>query len=99
MRVGWRQLRPPYAGFDLWWYWHLPRSDPRGRQPLVHWLAGGRHLGLCLRPEVRPFRVLESPPTLCDASAFRGFDADGLVDDTVVAYVRDLSRFAESSPC
>ncbi len=63
----------------------------------MHYLAEGRHHGLAPLPPVLPVR--EVPPTLDRrprrACLFAGFDGDGIVDDYVVAYVRELSRHAD----
>ena len=94
---GWRHLRAPSGHVDLWWYWRTHLDATRDDlNPLVHWLAEGRHLGLPSHPEVGPLREPQPPPAsprrVC---LFAGYDPDGVVDDTVVAYVRELSRFAE----
>ena len=96
--VGWQQLRAPSPDFDLWWYW-LTYLDPSREDlnPLVHWLAEGRHLGHDPLPEVTPLRPENPAPErpvrrIC---LFAAYDGDGIVDDTVVAYVRELSRFAD----
>ena len=98
IRAGWRDLRNPSPAFDVWWYWttHL---DPAGEKvnPFVHYLADGRHRGLAPLPPVLP--VKEVPPARDRrprrACLFAGFDADGIVDDYVVGYVRELSRHAD----
>ena len=97
--LGWRQLRAPSLGFDLWWYWteHL---DPRSEDvnPLIHFLVAGRHSGLS------PLPAVESPrePTRLEPGAavrriclFAAYDEDGLVDDYVVDYLTELGRFAD----
>ncbi len=98
VREGWRHLRNPSERFDVWWYW-LTYLDPASEvvNPLVHYLAEGRLLGHDTVPAVEPLRVPPPPPTggprrIC---LFAGFDGDGIVDEVVVAYVRELSRFAD----
>ena len=63
----------------------------------MHYLAEGRHRGLASLPPVLPVRAV--PPALDRrprrACLFAGFDADGIVDDYVVGYVRELSRHAD----
>lgn len=99
---GWRQLRNPSREFDVWWYWstHLDPST-EGVNPLGHYQSEGARRGLDTRP---PARVNQRPGSghrhplpapvrrIC---LFAGYDRDGLVDDYVVDYVRELSRHAD----
>ncbi|EON24839.1 putative lipopolysaccharide biosynthesis protein [Nocardioides sp. CF8] len=94
---GWRSLRTPSLRFDLWTYWteHLDPTDDTVN-PLLHYLLRGRHDGLAALPTPAPTR----PPTIFDgpprrACLFAGYDRDGLVDATVVAYLTELSRHAD----
>lgn len=94
---GWRSLRTPSLRFDLWAYWaeHLDPTD-EAVNPLLHYLLRGRHLGLAPLPAPTPTR---RPTTLTGtprrACLFAGYDRDGLVDDTVVHYLWELSRHAD----
>lgn len=96
---GWRLLQNPSTRFDLWSYWvdHLdPTQD--GADPLLHWLVVGRHRGLSAVPEPvaprTPTRPAEgtTPRRIC---LFAAHDRDGIVDDYVVTYLRELSRHAD----
>src|SRR5699024_7114004 len=99
-KYGWPTLRNPSADFDVWWYWstHLdPASE--STNPLVHYVLTGRQAGLATRPA--PY-VLDAPGhelprdrAVRRACLFAGYDPDGLIDDTAVAYVRELSRHAD----
>ncbi len=95
---GWRELRNPTPDFDVWWYW-LTYLDPAADDvnPLVHYLAEGRHLGHVTIPPVSPPRDPAVPlgPGARRICLFAGYDTDGVIDETVVAYVRELSRFAD----
>ncbi len=99
-RDGWRELRNPHPEFDVWWYWsqHL---DPATEDvnPLAHYLSVGRGQGLDARPDRHVaqragsgFRLRSSPRRIC---LFAGYDSDGVVDDYVVDYLRELSRHAD----
>lgn len=95
---GWTELRRPRADFDVWWYWatHLDPSS-EDINPFVHWVTEGRSAGLPGAPtsfETRPVRALP-PSGVRRICLFAGFDVDGMVDDHVVAYVRELSRHAD----
>ena len=54
VRYGWRELRNPSPDFDLWWYW-LTYLDPAAElvNPVVHYLAEGRHRGHATVPAGR----------------------------------------------
>lgn len=101
-RSGWKELRNPHRDFDVWWYWstHLdPAHDDIN--PLAHYLAIGREQGL----ETRPGRnvsqragagwCLDQDKQVRRICLFAGYDPDGLVDDYVVDYLRELSRHAD----
>ena len=98
VRTGWRDLRLPSPDFDLWWYWQTYLEPTREEvNPFVHYLAEGRHLGHArvpaVQPLARPGAILPTAPRrVC---LFAGYDPDGMVDETVVAYLRELSRFAD----
>lgn len=99
-RVGWQQLRKPRQDFDVWWYWanHLdPAVDDVN--PLVHYALVGRDLGLSTRPdpsaERRPGARLPQDRPVRRACLFAGYDADGVVDDSVVLLLRELARHAD----
>lgn len=95
-RRGWRGVRNPSLDFDVWWY-TAEYLDPRDERvnPLVHYLLDGRFRGLLPLPvrRERPETRLPDPPRR--ACLFAVYDRDGLIDDYVVDYVRDLSRFAD----
>jgi hypothetical protein len=98
VRYGWRHLRNPSPDFDVWFYW-TTYLDPAAEtvNPLVHYLAVGRLQGL---PPVPPVLPMREPPPPRDgrprrACLFAGYDGDGVVDDYVVEYVRELSRHAD----
>ena len=98
VRYGWRQLRNPSPAVRrVVVLADLPRPRSEDVNPLVHYLAEGRHRGhatcpRCSRSARRRPRRPSGPRRVC---LFAGFDGDGLVDDNVVAYVRELSRFAD----
>lgn len=95
---GWRRLRNPSREFDVWWYWSEYLDPSRDDvNPLLHYVLSGRHEGLHpLQPveEVQgsTYETDERPRRVC---LFAGFDPHGVVDDYVVAYVTELSRWAD----
>lgn len=99
---GWRELRNPSPEFDTWWYWskHLDPGDD-AVNPLTHYRTTGRREGLSTRPEPSPSRRLGAGHRFPEGHKvrrvclFAGYDPDGVVDDYVVAYVRELARHAD----
>ena len=98
VETGWRLLQNPSPRFDLWSYWvdHLdPTTD--GADPLLHWLVVGRHHGWApvpAPPPERPRRPRPGTPPAGSACS-RRTTRDGIVDDYVVTYLRELSRHAD----
>lgn len=99
-RQGWRELCDPSPTFDVWWYWasHLDPSRER-INPLVHYALVGRDAGLDTRPgpyhPASAGQALPKDRPIRRACLFAGYDPDGLVDDSVVDYLRELSRHAD----
>jgi hypothetical protein len=98
VRHGWRELRAPSLDFDLWWYW-CEYLDPAREdvEPLLHYLLAGRRAGHLPIPPRAPER---DHPRLEGGSVrriclFAAYDRDGLVDDYVVAYLRELARHGD----
>lgn len=97
--TGWRLLQNPSLRFDLWSYWvdHLDPTDERV-DPLLHWLLAGRHREWPPVPTPAPqrsatrFEPGTAPRRIC---LFAAHDRDGIVDDYVVTYLRELSRHAD----
>jgi len=96
---GWRGLRNPNRSFDVWWYW-LEHLDPGSEDvnPLVHHLLAGRFEGLTPTPPVVAARddvVVDPARPRRRVCLFAGYDVDGIIDDYVVDYIADLSRFCD----
>ncbi len=96
---GWRHLRAPSLDFDLWWY-TCTYLDPTvdDVNPFLHYLLLGRHVGFEPVPGPAPARAPTAYPdghTPRRACLFAGYDRDGIVDDYVVDYLRELARHAD----
>lgn len=99
---GWQELRNPAPQFNTWWYWakHLDFADNRVN-PLAHYLRIGQRAGLSTIPDPHPsqrlgegyrHRLDRPVRRLC---LFGGYDPQGIVDEYVVDFIRELSRFAD----
>src|SRR5690606_18431754 len=98
-RYGWRDLRKPAPGFDVWWYWSSYLDPSREAiNPLLHYALVGRAAGYPTRPgPYHPGGGHAHPAggSVRRVCLFAGYEADGIVDDCVVAFVSELSRFAD----
>lgn len=96
---GWKSLRNPSHGFDVWWYVsEYLDGAVESVNPLLHFVLAGRFVGNAPGPEPLAAHV----PVALDPSAgvrrvclFAGSDVDGIMDPHVVRYLRQLSRFAD----
>lgn len=98
-RAGWRQLLRPNADFDVWWYWsnYLDPSQDQ-TNPLVHYALEGRAVGYTGKPattRASPGHRLPADQPVRRVCLLAGHDVDGVVDDYVVAYARELSRHSD----
>nr|WP_255670425.1 rhamnan synthesis F family protein [Aeromicrobium wangtongii] len=98
-REGWLDLRKPNEDFDVWWYWvtHLDPAEA-SVNPLVHYALVGRDQGLSTRPattEARPGHRLPSDRPVRRACLVAGFDADGVIDPTVIDLITELGRHGD----
>lgn len=95
---GWRWLRNPRDDFDVDWYWHEyldPVSDDIN--PFLHYLVLGRQSGNGMAGAPVPARP--EPPRADRATRraclFAAYDIDGLVDQYVLDYLTELSKYAD----
>ncbi|MGV8931101.1 MAG: CDP-glycerol glycerophosphotransferase family protein [Luteimonas sp.] len=98
-KFGWNELRNPNADFDLWWYWvsHLDATQEK-INPLLHYVISGRLDGLAVHAEVPSPRdpvAYARGQRITRVCLFAGYDPDGLIDDYVVDYLRELSLHAD----
>lgn len=95
---GWLWLRNPNADFDVDWYWHeYLDPDSEDVNPLLHYLVAGRQAGNGTRRPQMPVRL---EPPAADGSTkrvclFAAYDIDGIVDQYVLDYLSELSKYAD----
>lgn len=101
-RSGWKELRNPSRKFDVWWYWSM-HMDPavETQNPLGHYETIGAALGFDTKPH-RPLSQLPGeglryPPgvPIKRICLYAGHDPHGVIDDYVVHYLRELSKYAD----
>lgn len=95
------EMRNPRADFDIWWYTqnYLLGTPDREANALKHYNQTGADLGYLPRPplpvsfDVTHSRPLpKNPRRIC---LFAAYDRDGIIDDYVLAYLRDMARHAD----
>ncbi len=97
--TGWEHLLKPSPDFDTWWYW-ANYLDPSTAtvNPLLHYILEGRALGNSPIPHYGAAAVPAPLPTdrpVRRATLFAFFDTEGQIDESVILYLRDLSRFSD----
>jgi CDP-glycerol glycerophosphotransferase (TagB/SpsB family) len=102
-RFGWREMRKPNNWFDGTWYSNTHLGDLADIvNPLLHFLLVGQKAGLATQPPKEAqnrigtgLRYAAKSKPLRRICLFAGYDVDGIVDDYVVDYLKNLSRFAD----
>ncbi|MFD1824939.1 rhamnan synthesis F family protein [Mumia zhuanghuii] len=98
-RYGWREVKQPSATFDLWHYWYAHLDPARDElNPLIHYLLMGMPASWSTRAAWKPPRPgarLPGDRPVRRACLFAAYDADGVLDDSLVAYVEELSRHCD----
>jgi len=99
--VGWKDLLKPNPNFDPWWYW-CEYLNPKYEliDPLLHYAIAGREAGFKTRldrPAVRHDKGVSysNDQKISRICLFAGYDPHGIVDDYVIDYLRELSKFAD----
>ncbi|MCA0433900.1 MAG: CDP-glycerol glycerophosphotransferase family protein [Proteobacteria bacterium] len=97
---GVEELSNPSAAFDIWWYVQEHLDGRFDQNPLLHYIQEGRSNGLLTKPPT-PVVLRSHSETRSQAHTYRriclfaGYDRDGQMDDTVVEYVTELSKFSD----
>lgn len=100
---GWLEMRNPSHDFDNWWYTinylDISREDIN---PLLYYALIGRGAGHIPIPEKKTQNRLGTGLTYPEKSKnitriclYAGYDKDGIVDDYVVSYLKELYKFAD----
>lgn len=96
---GWEEDRKPNPRFDAIWYKKQYLNDYR--QPinaLLHYILIGRLRGHKIRPaytDPTPIETSDFPSSPKRITLFAAYDAEGMIDDTVISYVTELSRHSD----
>lgn len=89
-KYGWMECRNPSRDFDLWQY-RLKSMNVNESElnPLIHFINNGPE-----NTDNKKNTVIPSYPNR-RCILFAGYDIDGIVDDYVVDYVSELSKFGD----
>lgn len=101
LKSGHKDLRNPNADFDIVWYLqnYGHTFDAEKIDPLTHFLTRGKSKGYLPHPPRRvAFNKNHSRP-LPDgakrACLFAGYDPDGLIDEYVIIYLKELAKHSD----
>ena len=103
-RWAWRKLKNPSRDIDLIWYKHKYMSENSSeRNPLTHYVEKGMHRGYLPRPKNGTQNRIgtgvkynkKSNDKVLRICLFAGYDVDGIIDDYVVSYIRELSLHSD----
>ncbi len=98
-KYGWKEGRHPSLEFDAFWYQREYLSHAIAPvNPLLHYLMVGKSKGFKTEPcyagslSIQETSFPARPKRAC---LFAAYDPDGIIDESVVIFVRELSRHAE----
>lgn len=97
--MGWMELRDPSPGFEIWNYWqqHLdPRRaiiNPAVFQAVLD--ASGHAVRDDIAIHLSNGYELPSGQPIRRVCLFAGYDPDDYIDESVINYIKELSRYAD----
>jgi hypothetical protein len=97
---GWKEDRFPSAEFDPIWYTSEYLHDSlEPLNPLLHYILIGRHKNYLPKMKSKKLDtskgivfVDKEPSRIC---LFAGYDPDGIVDDYVIDFIKELSKYSD----
>lgn len=99
-KFGRNELRKPSKNFDGWWY-DVTNGEYNSQNthynPIVHAVfhASGKNSLLKAPKIIKDKHTYKLPSDYKRVCIFAGYDADGLVDETLVAYIAELSKYCD----
>jgi CDP-glycerol glycerophosphotransferase (TagB/SpsB family)/glycosyltransferase involved in cell wall biosynthesis len=99
-KYGKNELRKASKDFDGWWY-DISRGEYNSLNthynPIVHAVfhATGNNSLLAAPQLTKTKRTYKLPNNHKRVCIFAGYDADGLIDDTLVTYITELSKYCD----
>lgn len=99
-QYGWRELRNPSKKFDICWYTQKYLKSDYSKNALLHYILEGQDQGHLTSPPVpvvfkKPLSYADRADPLRRICLFAGYDVDGLIDDYVIEYLTELSKFCD----
>lgn len=98
-KLGWREDRQASHKFDAIWYQaEYLRGYLAPVNPLLHYLLVGKRKGCTIKPvfktspEIQVISFPENPKRIC---LFAAYDPDGLIDESVIIFVKELARHSD----
>jgi len=98
-KYGWKEDREIKSEIDVLWYRNEYLSNELSPvNPLLHYILIGKKRGYLKKPNWNKELTLKSTPLTRNSkriSLFAGYDVDGLIDDSVILFVKELSRHSD----
>ena len=97
-RYGYKEDRKPSSGFDVLWYkYEYLRNYLSSPNPLLHYVLIGKKMNYTSRPIFKQSKLIQSklsknPKRI---SLFAAYDIDGLIDESVILFVKELARHSD----
>jgi len=94
---GWKENRLPSLNFDVFWYQEEYLQDYISPvNPVLHYELIGKQKGYKTKPVFKGLdkkvSIAKNPKRVC---LFAAYDVDGLVDETVIILIKELSKYCD----
>lgn len=97
---GYKELRKPSYMFDAWWY-DVSKGQYNSKNtkynPVLHALfhAKGNNCHFSTPRAICDIKKYSLPQKVKRACLFAGYDADGIIDATVIKYIAELAEYCD----
>ncbi|CAA6819304.1 MAG: Glycosyltransferase [uncultured Sulfurovum sp.] len=94
---GWRENRIPSAAFDIFWYQEKYLQDYVAPiNPVLHYELIGKDKNYEIKPEYKGLaKKITLPTNPKRITLFAGYDKDGIIDESVIVYVKELAKYSD----
>lgn len=97
-RYGYKEDRKPSLEFDVLWYkYEYLRNYLSTPNPLLHYVLIGKKMNYTSRPILKQPKLIQSQllKNPKRVSLFAAYDIDGLIDESVMLFVKELARHSD----
>lgn len=96
-KFGWKELRDPAANIDIWQLWRAHLIECKQVSNPLTFLLLTEKLKITQKPPIKINSGIayENYQSLNRVCLFAGYDADGIIDQSVIDYVAELSKYSD----